>query len=57
LVKIKSELVKLGPLIDLEALREPQGSKTEGGLTVESRTIEHGWLAFKGLSPAGLSLA
>jgi hypothetical protein len=31
------------PLIDLEAVREPQGSRTEGGLTVESRTLEHGW--------------
>jgi hypothetical protein len=43
LVKIQDELRKLGPLIDLEAIREPQGSRTEGGLTVESRTIEHGW--------------
>jgi hypothetical protein len=43
LVKIKDELRKLGPLIDLEAIREPQGSRTESGLTVESRTIEHGW--------------
>jgi hypothetical protein len=35
---------KLGPLIDLEAIiREPQGSRTEGGLTAGSRTIEHGW--------------
>jgi hypothetical protein len=39
LVKIKDELRKLGPLIDLEAIREPQGSRTEGGSTV----IEHGW--------------
>jgi hypothetical protein len=37
----KSELHKLGR--DLEVAREPQGSRTEGGLTVESRTIEHGW--------------
>jgi hypothetical protein len=34
LVKIKDQLRKLGPLIDLEAIREPQGSRTEGGLTV-----------------------
>jgi hypothetical protein len=34
LVKIKDELRKLGPLIDLEAIREPQGSRIEGGLTV-----------------------
>jgi hypothetical protein len=40
LVKIKDELRKLGPLIDLEAIREPQGSRTEGGSTVGSRTIE-----------------
>jgi hypothetical protein len=43
LVKIKDELRKLGPLIDLEVAREPQGSRTEGGVTAESRTIEHGW--------------
>jgi hypothetical protein len=30
LVKIKDELRKLGPLIDLEAIREPQESRTEG---------------------------
>jgi hypothetical protein len=40
LVSIKSELTKLG-LIDLEVV--PQGSRTEGGLTVGSRTIEHAW--------------
>jgi hypothetical protein len=39
--KIKDELRKLGPLIDLEAIREPQGSRTEGGSTVGSRTIEN----------------
>jgi hypothetical protein len=39
LVKIKSELHKLGPIIDLDVAREPQGSRTEGGSTV----IEHGW--------------
>jgi hypothetical protein len=43
LVKIKDELRKLGPLIDLKAILEPEGSRTEGGSTVESRTIEHGW--------------
>ena len=42
LVKIKEELRKLGPLIDLEAIRGPQGSRTEGGPTAGSRTIEHG---------------
>jgi hypothetical protein len=41
LVKIKDELRKLGPLIDLEAIREPQESRTQGGLTMGSRT--HGW--------------
>jgi hypothetical protein len=29
LVKIKSELHKLGPIIDLDVAREPQGSRTE----------------------------
>jgi hypothetical protein len=29
LVKIQDELHKLGPLIDLEAIREPQESRTE----------------------------
>ncbi|HWX30378.1 MAG TPA: hypothetical protein VNZ53_23430 [Steroidobacteraceae bacterium] len=42
LVKIKAELTKLGPILDLEIVREPQGW-TEGGVTVASRTIEHGW--------------
>ena len=37
LVKIKEGLRKLGPLIDLEAIREPQGSRTEGGSTVGNR--------------------
>jgi hypothetical protein len=45
--KIKGELEKLkpilGPIIDLEVAREPQGSRTEGGSTVGNRTIEHGW--------------
>jgi hypothetical protein len=31
LVKIKDELRKLGPLIDLEAIREPQASRTSTG--------------------------
>jgi hypothetical protein len=47
LVKIKGQLEKLkpilGPTIDLEVAREPQGSRNEGGLNVGSRTIEHGW--------------
>ena len=46
LAKIKGELEKLkpilGPLIDLEVAREPQGSRTEGGLTAGSRTIVSG---------------
>jgi hypothetical protein len=33
LVKIKSELAKLGPIIDLDVAREPQVSRTEGGST------------------------
>jgi hypothetical protein len=27
-------LTKLGPILDLEVVREPQGSRIEGGLTV-----------------------
>jgi NAD(P)-dependent dehydrogenase (short-subunit alcohol dehydrogenase family) len=42
LAKIKAELTKLGPILDLEIVREPQGW-TEGRVTVASRTIEHGW--------------
>jgi hypothetical protein len=38
LASIKAEWTKLGPLIDLEVV--PQGSRTEVGLTVGSRTIE-----------------
>jgi hypothetical protein len=38
LASIKAEWVKLGPLIDMDV--GPQGSKTEGGLTVGSRRIE-----------------
>ena len=37
--KLKGELHKLAPIIDLDVAREPQGSRTEGGSTV----IEHGW--------------
>jgi hypothetical protein len=33
LVKIKDELRKLGPIIDLEAIWEPRGSRTERGLS------------------------
>jgi hypothetical protein len=43
LESIKSDWTKLGPVIDLEAVREPKGSRTEGGSTVGSRTIEHDW--------------
>ena len=45
---IKSDWTKLGPLIDPEAVREPQGLRTEGGLTrgEEHRTRR----AFRGLS-------
>ena len=43
LVKIKSELHKLGPLIDLDAIRESQG--VEDRLPVTERTGE---LAFSG---------
>ena len=32
LIKIKDELRKLGPLIDLEAIREPQGVENSGRL-------------------------
>jgi hypothetical protein len=31
--KIKDELRKLGPLIDLEAIWEPRGSRAERGLS------------------------
>jgi hypothetical protein len=41
LAKIKAELTKLGPILDLEIVREPQGW-TEGGVTVANRAIEHG---------------
>ena len=32
IAKLKGELHKLGPLIDLEVARELPGSRTEGGL-------------------------
>ena len=41
LERIKGELSKLGPILELEIVREPDGSRTEGGLTVGSRTIEY----------------
>jgi hypothetical protein len=41
LERIKAQLTKLGPLIDLEVMCEPEGSRTEGGLIAGSRTIEH----------------
>jgi hypothetical protein len=34
LERIRGELVKLGPILDMEIVREPEGSGTEGGLTV-----------------------
>ena len=42
LVTIKQEWAKLGPLIDLEAVQTPPGSRTETGLTPGRRRIEHG---------------
>jgi hypothetical protein len=34
LERIKSELNNLGPILDMEVVREPEGSRTEGGLTL-----------------------
>ena len=34
LERIKAELTKLGPILDLEIAREPQGSRTEDGSTM-----------------------
>jgi hypothetical protein len=48
IAKLKGELHKLAPIIDLDVAREPQGSRTEGGSTV----IEHGRRS-GGSSPAG----
>ena len=42
LVTVKQEWAKLGPLIDLEAVQTPPGSRTETGLTPGRRRIEHG---------------
>ena len=42
LERIKAGLTKLGPLIDLEVLCEPEGSRTESGLIAGSRMIQHG---------------
>jgi hypothetical protein len=42
LAKIREEYKKLGPLIDLDVVREPQGSKTEHRLTLGSRAAERG---------------
>ena len=42
LVKIKEELRKLGPLINLEA-SGAAGVENRGGLTVGIRTNEHSW--------------
>jgi hypothetical protein len=40
LVKIKSELVKLGPLIDLDAIREQQGVENRLPVTVNGSEAE-----------------
>ena len=32
--RIKAELTKLGPILELEVVREPEGSRTEGGVTL-----------------------
>jgi hypothetical protein len=52
LERLKGELSKLEPIIGLEVVCEPQGSRTEGGLTVGTRTIEHDPV-FRGLRRAG----
>jgi hypothetical protein len=49
LAKIKAELTKLGPILDLEIVREPQGW-TEGGVTVANR--ESSTARVQGLEPA-----
>jgi hypothetical protein len=48
LVRIKTELAKLRPIIDLEAIWEPQGSRTERGL---SKSVPP--LVVQELEPAG----
>jgi hypothetical protein len=40
LASIRAEWTILGPLIDMGPAPVPQGSSTEGGLTVGSRRIE-----------------
>jgi hypothetical protein len=40
LERIKAQLTKLAPIIDLEVVCERQGSRTEGGLAAGSQTIE-----------------
>jgi hypothetical protein len=40
LASIRAEWAILGPLIDMGPAPVPQGSSTEGGLTVGSRRIE-----------------
>ena len=52
LVKIKDELTKLAPLIDLEVIREPQGSKSRA-----ARPNPRYPPAAQGLEPGRLSLA
>jgi hypothetical protein len=39
LQRIKEQLIRLAPIIDLEVTREPEGARTERG---GSQTIEHG---------------
>jgi hypothetical protein len=39
---LKKQLNKLAPIIDLEILREPEGARTERGVTVGRQTVEHG---------------
>ena len=34
LARIKTELTKLGPILDLEVVREPEGSRTEGSVAL-----------------------
>src|SRR5262249_32909924 len=34
LERIRGELTKLAPILDLEVVREPEGSRTEDGLTL-----------------------
>jgi hypothetical protein len=51
LERIRRELTKLGPILDLEVARESEGSRTEGGLTL---ALKHrARLAFSALSRLG----